>query len=48
MDNILLCVCVPYQQGGGGEGEAGVLHTSVGEGGRQHQDVILTPHVRPR
>ena len=45
---VRACACVSsYQQGGRGEGEAGVLHTPVGEGGGQHQDVVLAPHVRP-
>ena len=35
-----------HQQRWRDEGEAGVLHAAVGEGGRQHQQVVLTPHVR--
>lgn len=43
-----MCVGVSsYEQGGRGEGEAGVLHAPVGERGWQHQDVVLAPHVRP-
>jgi hypothetical protein len=39
---------VARQQRGSHKGEAGVLHAAVGEGGRQQQQVVDTPHVLAR
>ena len=36
---------VASEEGGRGEGEAGVLHSSEGEGWWQHEDVVDAPHV---
>ncbi len=40
-----LAYLVPGEKSGGGEGEAGVLHASIREGGGQHEDVVLPPDV---
>ena len=36
---------VPREEGGGGKGEAGVLHPAKGEGGGQDKDVIDAPDI---
>ena len=36
---------VPREEGGGGKGEAGVLHPAEGEGGGQDKDVIDAPDI---
>jgi len=37
---------VSSHTGGGDKGDAGVLHASIAETGRQHQQIVATPLVR--